>query len=520
VREMGEFPEYKQQAVEDLIPYARNARTHSDEQVDKIAASIREFGFLNPVITDGDNGIVAGHGRIMAAKKLGMDEVPTVEAAHLTDAQKRAYILADNRLALDAGWDDEMLRVEFADLEADGFDLELTGFTLDDIEALEPDPEPEEGLTDEDATPEAPEQPVTVEGDVWLLGNHRLMCGDSTSVDAAERLMGGEKAALLHADPPYGMGKQSDGVLNDNLYNDRLDDFQMEWWTTFRQFVTDNASAYIWGNAPELWRLWYCRLADTETLTIRNEIVWDKKSIPGMKSDLLTQYPEASERCLFFQIGDQFLGNINSDDFPDSWEPLRSYLASEADAAGIGSKEIKEICGCGMFSHWFTRSQFALIPEKHYTKLADSFPGNFQKPWKELKAEWDKVKDVLTKKMQGNRSFFDNAHESMRDVWEFPRVAGDERHTHATPKPVAMMERVMRSSLPGGGLCVEPFGGSGATLMGAQVSGRTCHTMELDPKYCDVIIKRWQDFTGQQAVNEETGKTFTEMEVDRVSHPA
>jgi len=146
---MSDFPEYKKQAVEDLIPYARNARTHSDEQVDKIAASIREFGFLNPVITDGDNGIVAGHGRIMAAKKLGIAEVPTVEAAHLTDAQKRAYILADNRLALDAGWDDELLRVEFTDLEAGGFDLELTGFTLDEIGALDADPEGEGKEQDE-----------------------------------------------------------------------------------------------------------------------------------------------------------------------------------------------------------------------------------------------------------------------------------------------------------------------------------------------------------------------------------
>ena len=148
---MSDFPQYKQQAVEDLIPYARNARTHSDEQVDKIAASIREFGFLNPVITDGDNGIVAGHGRIMAAKKLGMDEVPTVEAAHLTDAQKRAYILADNRLALDAGWDDELLRVEFTELQDAGFDLNLTGFTDDEIAAKDFEDDALDGM------PEMPE---------------------------------------------------------------------------------------------------------------------------------------------------------------------------------------------------------------------------------------------------------------------------------------------------------------------------------------------------------------------------
>lgn len=500
---MSKFPEYKTVLVSSLIPYARNSRTHSEYQVSKIAASIKEFGFLNPVIIDGDNGIVAGHGRVMAAQKLGMETVPVIEASHLTDAQRRAYIIADNRLALDAGWDEEMLRVEFAELEGLGFDLELTGFGLDEIAALQVD-EIAEGLTDEDEVPEVPEQPVTVEGDVWLLGKHRLMCGDSTSIDAVEKLMGGQVAQLMHADPPYGMGKQADGVANDNIYGEDLDRFQMEWWATFRTFLADNASAYIWGNAPDLWRLWYRGgLSDSERLELRNEIVWDKKAIPGMASPLLTQFPEASERCLFFQVGDQFLGNVNSEDFPDIWEPLRSYLASEAEAAGVDSKAIKEVCGCGMFSHWFTRSQFSLIPEKHYQKLAATYPGRFSKPWEQLKAEWDRV--------NGSRSYFDNAHDVMRDVWEFARVTGEERHTHATPKPVAMMERVMRSSLPNGGICAEPFGGSGATLMGAEKTGRVCYTMELQPKYCDVIVKRWQDFTGQEAVLESSGDKFNDM---------
>ena len=190
--------------VSDLIPYARNSRTHSDAQVNKIAASIKEFGFLNPIIVDGKNGIIAGHGRIMAAQKLGIDEVPTVEAAHLTEAQKRAYIIADNRLALDAGWDDELLRVELQELDDLDFDLSLTGFNADELIALFPEAETV-GLTDEDAVPEAPEVPVTVEGDVWLLGRHRLMCGDSTSIDAVERLMAGQKADMVFTDPPYGM---------------------------------------------------------------------------------------------------------------------------------------------------------------------------------------------------------------------------------------------------------------------------------------------------------------------------
>ena len=173
---MSEFPEYKQVQVSELIPYARNSRTHSDEQVNKIASSIKEFGFLNPVITDGDKGIVAGHGRVMAAQRIGMEYVPTVEASHLTDAQKRAYVIADNRLALDAGWDDEMLRVEFSDLQADGFDLELTGFTLDEIDALEPRPEPEFELGD-DSEKAQESSSKEVDPDDFQLGHQCPKCG-------------------------------------------------------------------------------------------------------------------------------------------------------------------------------------------------------------------------------------------------------------------------------------------------------------------------------------------------------
>jgi hypothetical protein len=188
----------------------------------------------------------------------------------------------------------------------------------------------EPGLTDEDEVPELPEQPVTVLGDVWVLGKHRLMCGDSTSIDAVDKLTAGAVAQLLHADPPYGMGKAAYGVANDNIYEEDLDKFQMEWWATFRTFLADNASAYIWGNSPDLWRLWYRGgLGDSENLALRNQIVWDKKSISGMKSDLMTQFPIASEHCLFFQFGNQFRGNINTEDFPADWEPVQSYLAGD-----------------------------------------------------------------------------------------------------------------------------------------------------------------------------------------------
>ena len=207
------FPQYKTVPTASLIPYVRNARTHSPDQVDKIAASIREFGFLNPIITDGQNGIVAGHGRVMAAQKLGLDTLPTIDAAHLTEAQRRAYMLADNRTALDAGWDNDLLKIELQDLEAEGFDLTLTGFDLGEIAALTLDET--EGLTDPDAVPDAPAVPVTVLGDVWLLGRHRLMCGDSTSIDAVERLMDGQKADLCFTSPPYAQQRDYKKEISD-----------------------------------------------------------------------------------------------------------------------------------------------------------------------------------------------------------------------------------------------------------------------------------------------------------------
>lgn len=503
--------------LDRLQPYAKNARTHSDEQVDQIAASIREFGFTNPILVDSADGIIAGHGRLMAAKRLGLEQVPVIALDYLTDAQRRAYILADNKLALNAGWDDAMLAEELRELEAEGFDMDLIGFSEDELAALMPEVEQLEPGADDDAVPEVPVQPVTVLGDVWVLGKHRVMCGDSLVISDVEKLTAGAVAQLLHADPPYGMGKAADGVANDNIYEEDLDKFQMEWWATFRTFLADNASAYIWGNSPDLWRLWYRGgLGDSENLELRNQIVWDKKAIPGMKSDLLTQFPIASEHCLFFQFGNQFRGNINTEDFPADWEPVQSYLAGEAAAAGIGTQDVKRVCGVGMFSHWFTKSQFTLIPEKHYQTLAATYEGRFLRAWPEIKKAWDKVKSGPTAKIQEARSYFDNAHDVMRDVWEFSRVTGADRHGHATPKPVAMMERVMKSSIPKGGLCLEPFGGSGSTLIGAEKTGRVCYSMELQPMYCDVIVKRWQDFTGKRATLEADGRTFDDLSAERV----
>jgi DNA modification methylase len=498
-------PKLEQVDLNLLIPYARNSRTHSDEQVAQIAASIREFGFTNPVLIGTDNDIIAGHGRVLAARKLGVEQVPCIRLGHLTDAQKRAYVIADNKLALNAGWDDEFLKLELQELDEAGFDLELTGFGEEELKALM-SVEVIEGNTDPDEVPEAPEDPVTVLGDIWALGNHRVMCGDSTMVDAVTKLMNGATASLIHADPPYGMGKQSDGVANDNIYEEDLDKFQMDWWVVFRMFTVSNGSAYIWGNAPDLWRLWYRGgLGDSEKMELRNQIVWDKKAIPGMASAELNQYPVASEHCLFFQLGNQLIGNLNTADYWEGWEPLRSYLEQEMKSIGWKQSDLNKVTDTFMGGHWITKSQWAFPTVEQYRKIQLAANGKaFKREYDQLKREYDQLK-------RETRSYFDNAHDVMRDVWEFPRVTGADRHGHATPKPVDMMERVMKSSLPTGGICAEPFGGSGSTLMGAEKTGRICYTMELQPQYCDVIVKRWQKFTGKAATHAETGKTFNEM---------
>lgn len=401
------FPPYKRASVDSLIPYARNSRTHSDEQVSKIAASIKEFGFLNPVIVDGENGIIAGHGRVMAAQKLGLETVPVIEASHLTEAQRRAYVIADNRLALDAGWDEEMLRVEFAELADMGFDLELTGFGLDEIDALEP-VQITEGLTDEDAVPEVQDEPVSKLGDVWLLGNHRLMCGDSTSIDDVEKLMSGQKADMVFTDPPYGVDYK--GINNDDRGG--LEELLRGAFANLLAISKSGASIYVFHSD---------RCADIfhrvfrEFFHFSSMIIWVKNSLTLSQTDYQSQH----EPCLYGWM----------DNGAHSWYSDRKQTS----------------------------------------------------------------------------------------VWRFDkeRVVG-----HTTPKPVDLVAKAISNSSKGGDVVIDCFGGSGSTLIACEKTGRHARLMELDPKYCDVIIKRWQDFTGKQAVLEATGQTFSELEDERVSQGA
>ena len=415
-------PKYKQAKVADLIPYARNSRTHSDEQVTKIASSIREFGFLNPVIVDGQNGIIAGHGRVMAAQKLGLIEIPVLQADHLSDAQKRAYIIADNRLALDAGWDAEMLRVEFAELADLGFDLDLTGFSLEEIDLnIEEIPE---GLTDEDTVPNAPETPISKLGDVWLLGKHRVMCGDSTSIDAVEALMDGKKADFCFTSPPYNSAMKGGGRMGNNegkgFYNDGYkDNRESEEYVQFNADVISALSVVAGENFTCCYNINYNKNSPSEyidvvyaakqSLPLVETIVWEKAMAVSLQGDNLTRIYE-----------------------------------------------------------------FVFVLCK----------GKF--------------------KINKNRT------ECLKNLWKISNV-GANHESHKACFPIKLVEEGIKNFAPHGAVIVEPFGGSGTTLIAAEKLGCSAFLMEFDPKYCDVIIKRWQDFTGKQATHEETGRTFAQL---------
>lgn len=299
---------YKAASVADLIPYARNARTHSDEQVAQIAASIREFGFINPVIVDGDKGIIAGHGRVLAARKLKLKEVPALEVSGLTDAQKRAYILADNKLALNAGWDNDLLKVELSELQTDGFDLDLIGFNADELAKLLADPT--EGLTDPDEVPEAPANPVTVMGDTWVLGKHRLRCGDSTVATDVEALLAGVQPHLMVTDPPYGVKYdpkwRADAGVNHNTkkLGAVLNDDKADWREAWALFPGD--VAYVWHAG--LFAGVVAESLEACSFKLRSQIIWSKDRFALSRGDYHWQH----EPC-WYAVRDKATGHWAGD---------------------------------------------------------------------------------------------------------------------------------------------------------------------------------------------------------------
>lgn len=383
-----------------LIPFAKNSRTHTDAQTAQIAASIKEFGFTNPVLIDEQNGIIAGHGRVLAARKLKLNTVPCIRLSHLNEIQRRAYVIADNKLALNAGWDDEMLRLELTDLKDLDFNIELTGFSSEELDSLMPT-NVVDGLTDEDAVPEAPAEPITKLGDVWVLGNHRLMCGDSCSQTDMEKLCAGQLVDMWLTDPPYNVayeGKTKDAlkIQNDSMNNDQFRSFLRDAYVTANTVMKPGAVFYIWHADSEGYN--FRGAASDAGWKIRQCLIWKKSTMVMGRQD----YHWKHEPCLY------------------GWKDGAGHL-------------------------WASDRKQTTILE-------------FDKP---------------------NRN-------------------GE----HPTMKPVALFEYQMLNNTKGGDIVLDSFGGSGTTMLAAEKNGRYARLMELDPKYCDVIIKRWEDFTGKKAVLE------------------
>lgn len=491
--------EIEQVAIDLLKHHPRNAN-HGD--VDAIKKSLAVNGWYGSVVVNtATKHILAGNHRVMAAKALGWETVP-VQWVDVTPEEELRILVVDNRTTRIGQDDTTKITDILAELANTPIGLDGTGYSAVDLDALIDSltgtGEPEELLTDPDEVPEVVEtrcQP----GDLWILGSHRLLCGDSTKPDDVERLMDGATAGLIHADPPYGMGKEKDGVENDNLYVDKLDRFQMDWFRAFRRVLSDNGSVYIWGNAEDLWRLWFVGgLKDVERLTFRNEVVWQKNSAQGRMSEKHRQYPTGSERCLFFMIGEQGFSN-NADNYWEGFEPIRQYLCTEWDKVSP-KKDWDKHLGNFMGKHYFTKSQWCLPTEAEYKKLQGLSANAFNGEYGAFKREYDELK----REFNATRAYFDNTHDNMTDVWEYPKVSGDERLGHATPKPVAMIERCIKSSSEVDGIVIEPFLGSGTTLIAAEKTNRKCYGMEISPKYCDVIIQRWENATGKKAVLDGT----------------
>lgn len=515
---MSEDPKLTVVPLEEagIIPDPDNLRVHNPRNIGTIEDSMNTDGVGRSIFVDQNGVTVAGAGAWEAAQGAGIKRVAFVDVdgdtlvavrRELTPEQRVRLAIADNRATDLSAFDQDRIKAlqdAAPELLAPFFtEKELVQFYAKrDAAAAEQAHAPDEVPTERSTTIER--------GDLFALGPHRLLCGDSTNADDVARVVDGRTIALLHADPPYGMGKEADGVTNDNLYGEKLNAFQTSWWIAARRHLVGNASIYVWGNPAELWSWWYGYIANSEPLTFCNEIVWDKKNIAGMASPDLTQYPIATERCLFFTLGRyKFLVGQTKDDYWPGWEPIRAFLDGERAKMGLTSARCRELCGNHMFGHWFQTSQWSMIAREHYETLAKASEGKaFQRPFDDLHKEYaaalavfrGEVRDPRRETFDAGRPYFDNAHAVMYDVWEFPRVIGDDRHGHATPKPVAMAERIIRSSSREDDLVFEPFGGTGSTLMAAETLNRACATIEIEPQYCQVIIDRWEAFTKEKAV--------------------
>jgi len=445
--------------LEALVPYARNARTHSEEQIGQIAASISHFGFTNPVLVGADNDIIAGHGRVMAARQLGMAEVPCFRLGHLSEEDRRAYVLADNKIALNAGWDEELLKLDLGELRDAGFDLALTGFNRDEIDALFLDEEnlEEEGLTDDDAVPGSSGQFVSQRGDVWVLGDHRVMCGDSTSLSDVERLCGSDPVDCCWTDPPYNVNYESKAG---KIENDHMGD------AAFREFLRDafvdafvGAFAVMRAGAPI-----YVAHADTEGFNFRGAFLEAGFKLSG---------------CLIWVKPALVLGRS---DYQWRHEPIL-----------YGWKE-------GAAHSWYGgRKNTTVVEAEDVPFVVESGGGAVQ---------IDAGETIL--RISGADLHVEELVGSVIRA-EKPKKSAE----HPTMKPVLLVLGMLKNSSRRGDAVLDLFGGSGTTLIACQKIGRRARLMEFDPRYCDVIVRRWQEFSGKKAKLEGSGDYFDAVEFER-----
>lgn len=474
-----------------LVPWHKNPRKN-DRAIPKVMESIQRYGFTSPIIARrSDRRVIAGHTRLKAALRLRLGAVP-VRWVELTDAQALELTIADNKLGEIATWDESGLAELLASVDAPV--LDLLGVTLD-VAPVEIDGPPSAVGKATTASRTLTAGVYVEPGMVWACGPHRITCGDSTDPATFARLFEGEadRAMLYHADPPYGMNKGS--VDNDDLHGAELDAFFVRSWRASLPFLSEVASAYVWGNPRDLWRLWYTdelHASQPEPLTFRNEIVWDKGNGFGMGSAEMRSYSVSTERCLFFTRGEIDTYREASAFLPGFAATLE-YLQQQIAAVEWKAGDIKRICGVGMHNHWFTRSQWALMPRERYEQLQRAAARQaFLRPWDELRAE------VARAAGQIPRAYFDGSWEAMGEVWQFPRVHGDERYGHDTPKPVAMVERIVKSSSYHGAIVLEPFLGSGSTLIACERQQRRCFGVELRPAHVETTLIRWAQETGQE----------------------
>ncbi|MBX2807838.1 MAG: site-specific DNA-methyltransferase [Cellvibrionaceae bacterium] len=406
--------------LQRLVPYARNARTHEEDQIAQIAGSIAEFGFVNPILVGNDNVIIAGHGRLMAAQQLGLEQVPVIVLSHLNETQRKALVIADNKIAENAGWDEELLKLELADLKDIGFDLDLIGFSDTELDQLLDDVEGT-GQSDEDSIPEVEPVPVSQSGDLWLLGDHRLLCGDATNAQDLARLMDGGLADMVFTDPPYNVDYGNNAkdkmrgkdrrIMNDNLGND---------FYAFLKAALSNMLTVTKGAC-------YVAMSSSELDTLQKA------------------FRDAGGKWSTFIVWAKNTFTLGRSDYQRQYEPILYGWRDGNDHYWCGARDQGDV--------WF-----------------------FNKP----------VKNDL----------------------------------HPTMKPVELVERAIRNSSKTLDIVLDVFGGSGSTLIASEKTGRHARLMELDPKYVDVIVRRWQDYTGQQAMKESDHRPFDEVACEQESLPS